>query len=338
MRTSVIGFGRMGARLCDAAERAGQEVVAVLDGAEAPFGLGPRPDLAGRLHRDPEPFWATPADILVIGTTAPSHMPLLEQGVRRGFKRIVVEKPFSCSVAEGRRAMEVAQAAGARVLVDHTRRYCPNFQKIAARAPELAHLGRLRTISSTHGGGSLGCVGVHYFDLCNMLFGAAPVSVFAQLVEPEGRNPRGDQFLDPGGPVMLTYPNGGRAFVDYGGDIGVYAGLQMVFEEGIVRHGVDEFEPWEVLARRAEDRGKGKHLIGLPLMAEPFPAWSAMSHMDRWTQLFVDAASDAPPVCGADVGLRTMEVFAAARWSAATGSVVKLPLPPEAEEASYPIP
>ena len=79
-------------------------------------------------------------------------------------------------------------------------------------------------------------------------------------------------------------------------------------------------------------------IIGLPLVSELFPAWSGMSHMDRWAQLFVDAASDAPPLSGAEVGLRTMEVFAAARWSAVTGAVVKLPLPPEAEEASYPIP
>jgi len=338
MRTSVVGFGRMGARLCEAAERAGHDIVAVLDSAEAPFGLGPRPGLADRLHRDPEAFWSVPSEILVIGTTAPSHMPLLEEGLARGFRRIIVEKPFSSSVVEARRVMAAARSAGARVLVDHTRRYCPNFRKVAERAPELAHLGRLRTVSSTHGGGSLGCSGVHYLDLCNMLFGGPPKSVFAELTEPAGPNPRGAEFSDPGGPVMMTYPDGGRAFLDFGDDIGAYAGFQMVFEEGIVRHGFDEFEPWEVFARKPEDRGKGKHLLGLPLVAEAFPGWSGMSQMDRWVELFVDAAADTPPLSGADVGLETMEAFAAARWSARTGAVVSLPLPTEAEAAVYPIP
>jgi predicted dehydrogenase len=265
-------------------------------------------------------------------------MPLLEEGIARGFRRIVVEKPFSCSVAEARRALAQARSAGARVLVNHSRRYCPNFRKIAARVPELAHLGRLRTVSSTHGGGGLGCVGVHYIDLCNMLFGHAPKAVFAQLTEVGGRNPRGDRFFDPGAAVMLSYPGGGRAYLDFGDDIGVFAGLEMVFEEGIIRHGTDEFARWEIECRGPEDRGKATHLLGLALRREDFPGWCETDSMSRWTQLMTDAAEDTQPLSDAAFGLACMQVFAAARWSARTGQAVAVPPPADAEAEVYPIP
>ena len=338
MRVSLVGFGRMGVRLCEAAERAGLEVAAVLDEAETPFGLGARPDLSDRLHRDPERFWAVPSDVLAIGTTAPSHLALVERGLAAGFRRIVVEKPFACSVAEAERAIAAAEAVGARLLVDHSRRYCPNYIKVAEGAPELAHLGRLRTVATVVGGGGLGCLGVHFFDLCNMLFGAMPDSVTAHMTAAADPNPRGPQFDDPGGAVLLTYPGGGRGFLDFSDDIGVYAGMTLSFEEGVLLH-ENEFIPWRMRARRSEDRGKRFSLNALPLTEESFPDWTDFSGMERWAALFKDAAADGPPVSGAGLGLESMRVYAAARWSGRLGGApVRFPLPPEAEAAVYPIP
>lgn len=336
MRVSVVGFGRMGARLCDAAERAGHEVAAVLDPAPEPYGAKVRQDLASRLHHDPSAFWRVPSDIVAIGTTAPSHAPLLEESLAHGFRRIIVEKPFACSVVEARRAVASAQAAGARVLVNHSRRYCPNFLKIARRPPQLAHLGRLRSFSSIVGGGSLGCVGVHFLDLCNMLFGAMPESVTCRLTEPGAPNVRGVGFDDPGGSAYITYPCAGRAFIDFSDDIGVYSGVVMAFEEAVLSM-EDEFAPWRMRVRRPEDRGKPFSQNGLPLEEEAFPL-ETFSMMDRWAAMFEDAARDGPTVSGAEFGVQSLELYAALRWSAKTGRTLGFPLPREAEEAVYPIP
>ncbi|MGC2855154.1 Gfo/Idh/MocA family protein [Novispirillum sp. DQ9] len=337
MKVSIIGLGRMGVRLAAAAEAAGQQVVAVLDSAEQPWGLQQRPDLAAVVTADAEAFWAVPTDIVVIATTAPSHVPLLLESLKRGVRRIVVEKPFATSVAEARQGLAAAAAVGARVVVNHPRRFNPNF--IALRGldggPEL---GRLRSVRATLGGGSMGCLGVHFFDLFNWLFDAMPESVTATLTEPLGANVRGERFCDPGGTVFLTYPGGRRAFLDIGDDLAFIGGMQFFFELG--RVAVDaEFGPWEILARKPEDRQKPFSQYGLPLERnDAVLPWQDVAMPDLWAAVLKDAASADTPVVGGALGLESVQVFAAARHAAATGTRVRFPLSEDAEAEVYPIP
>ncbi len=337
MRVGLVGFGRMGVRLWEAARRADLEVSAILDSDPEAFGLTAQPESRHAFTTDAETFWRTPVDILVIATTAPGHMPLLREGLARGIKRYVIEKPLATSVSEADETIRMARSEGARVLVNHTRRYCPNFITLASRLNGGEELGSLRMASMVFGGGSLGCNGPHGFDLFNLLFGDMPEAVMARMTSPRSQNVRGPQFEDPGGTVILFYPGGRRGVVDLGDDVGIFVGTQFVFETGLVTF-QNEFSPWEVRARKPEDRDKPMTQYGAPLVDYPFPDWQDFSMMERWTALMRDAAADSPARAPVELGLDTTRIFAAARWSARTNQIVTFPLPSEAESAVYPIP
>jgi predicted dehydrogenase len=297
----------MGVRLWEAARRADLEVPTILDSDPDAFGLTAQPESRAAFTTDAETFWGTPVDILVIATTAPGHMPLLREGLARGIKRFVLEKPLATSVSDADETIRKARSEGARILVNHTRRYCPNFNTLASRLNGGAELGSLRMASMVFGGGSLGCNGPHAFDLFNLLFGEMPEAVMARMTSPQSQNVRGSQFDDPGGTVMLfTFQN--------------------------------EFSPWEVRARKPEDRDKPMTQYGAPLVDYPFPGWQDFSMMERWTALMRDAAADGPAQAPVELGLNTTRIFAAARWSAQTDQLVRFPLSAEAESAVYPIP
>lgn len=336
-RVSIVGLGRMGTRLVEASEKAGLEVVAILDSAPEPWGLSQRSDLKDRLTATESDFWAVPSDILVAATTAPSHAGLLEAGLHHGFKRFVIEKPFATGVGEARRVLDLADKVGARVIVNHARRYCPNFQQLVTLNGSEA-LGQLKSIYVALGGGSMGCLGVHFFDLFNLMYGALPTKVAATTTEPVGPNVRGVDLYDPGGSVFLTYPDGGRAFLDIGDDIGIVGGIKMIFERGIVDI-KNEFGPWLVVARSVEDRNKPNTQYGLPLFdaGELFP-WTDFSMMERWSAMMKDAASDDTPLSNGELGAESLEVFVAARIAAEKKVWVSLPLSAEDSARTFPIP
>lgn len=333
-RLGLIGFGHMGTRLADYARKLGMSVDIILDSRDTPFGLSEHPYLSSKLTRDPEAFWSRDVDVTVIATHGPSHAPLLEEGLARGRRRFFVEKPFATGVAEARAAKALADTKGARVVVNHNRRYCPSYEKLASLdgSPEL---GSLRSILFSLGGGGLGCLGTHYFDLCNMLFGACPETVIAEPTEPLGPNPRGAEFHDPGASVFLTYPGGRRAFLDIGDDFGVPHRMELVYTTGRVVIERELTEPWRVMARPEAKRADSM-MRRSPL--EQVMSIAPHSMADTTSLALRDCLADSPPRSGTANAIASLEVFAAARWSASRRERVSSPLPAKAADQSYPIP
>ncbi len=326
----------MGARIAEATSLGGMKIVTAMDKDDRPFGLDTRPELAGVFTKDSEVFWAQETDLVAIATTAPSHVPLLEEGIRRGNRRFLVEKPFATSVEEGERAVRLAEKSGARVIVNHGRRYCPTYARLA-KLDGSAEMGSLRAGVITMGGGAFGCIGVHYFDLLNMLFGATPESVFAHLTEPIGENPRGESYNDPGGSALLLYPHGRRAFIDLADDVGNPGRMEFIFSLGRVII-ESETRDWRILRRREEDQvvPLSRYLCQQveTVMKNPRP----FDVIEDSLNALKDVLRDDPPICGADKGLDALQVFAAIRWAGKIGQTVSFPLPKEAVEQCYPIP
>lgn len=336
LRVGLIGLGRMGARLAVAAGRAGLTVVAALDKDANAFALTDQPALRAVFTDDSEKFWATPMDVLVVGTTAPSHAGLVREGLARGIRRFMVEKPFTTCLGDGRALLAEAEAVGARVVVNHGRRYSPNYRALAALdgSPEM---GTLRAVTVTMGGGAFGCLGVHFFDMVSQLMGCRPDSVMARLTTPLTANPRGVHFADPGGTAVLFYPGGRRALIDMGDDVGVMGRVECLYNMGRVQ--IDnEAQPWRVFRRFEADRALPMTRYGQPLEEAGLDGFRPFDVIDAAEAAIRDAAGDGPVASGAEAALGSLEIFSAIHWSDRTGLPVSLPLPPEAEAVDYPIP
>ncbi|MBC7952317.1 MAG: Gfo/Idh/MocA family oxidoreductase [Rhodospirillaceae bacterium] len=335
-RVGIIGFGRMGARIALAALRGGMDVVAVLDSAPEPWGLGQVPDLAPRVTSDSDRFWAAPMDLLAVGTTADGHAPLVREGLRRGIKRFVVEKPFTQSVVEAETLIAEVAAAGGRISVNHGRRFLAGYYKL--RELDGSDLvGSLRSITVVSGGGSTGCLGTHVFDLCNFMFGGAPLRVFAGLAPNDFTDPRGARFDDPGSYSVLEYAGGRRALLEMGGDTGLPSTMEFRFRHGRVVI-EDESKPWRLFHRKPEDRALPCSRYGAPLIETVVENPGTLDIVEMSLGTLRDALSDGPQQAGGDIGLQTMQVFAAIRASAARGVVVALPVDDEAAATIYAIP
>jgi predicted dehydrogenase len=330
----VLGLGRMGERIVSAARELGIDVSAVYDRSPDAFAIQNDASLAEVYTSDLAAFWASKPDVVAIATHGPSHCPLLLEGLRHGVRRFLVEKPLGTSVEEARAAEAEARALGARVIVNHGRRYCDVYDQLKTLdgSPEM---GRLASAVLTLGAAGLGCMGTHFFDLFNRVFGA-PVSLYATVTTPSVVNPRGAEFDDPGGTALITYEGGRRVLVDMGDDVGVPGRMEFVYERGRVII-EDELKPWRVLARGESDRAAPVTRYGLPLTEATLTDFTPCGIMYATSRAIADAFAETPPASDMQVGLAALEVFAAIRWSAATGESVRWPLPQAAIAAVYPI-
>ena len=98
------------------------------------------------------------------------------------------------------------------MVVDHVRCYAPAYQWLRDEIAS-GRWGRLKTIWMQRPGIGLGCNAVHSFAAIMMLAGAPVERVTGWVDPPVGSNPRGAEFVDPGGLVVLELAGGVRAIV-----------------------------------------------------------------------------------------------------------------------------
>lgn len=146
----------------------------------------------------------TRADILIIATNGPSHMSIALKAIAANVKYILIEKPMACSVSECRTIEEAADKLSVRVAISKVNRFDPVYNLIHSKIKS-GEWGDVLSIYIQKPGIGLGCLGTHSFDLCNYLVDAAPDYVTGWVDSPVVRNPRGDQFVDPGGLVVMEY-------------------------------------------------------------------------------------------------------------------------------------
>lgn len=157
-------------------------------------------------------FDVDPPDLLCIASNAPSHAEYALRAIRAGVSRILVEKPMACSVAECDRMIEAAEGAGVRLAVDHGRRYAPLYQWIQGQIAA-KRWGEPRAVWIQRPGIGLGCLATHSFDLAAFLIGRPPVAVTGWVDRAMRANPRGPEFNDPGGTVVMDFGDGIRAVI-----------------------------------------------------------------------------------------------------------------------------
>jgi len=331
----LIGAGRMGHRFSQAIRQSGHELTMIFDPSETPWGVSAEPGLAAVHTRNFEDVLASDAEAYAICTTADLHVSTAAKLIKAGKKRLIVEKPVSQSVQEAIDLRALAHANGARIIVNHGRRYSANTQAIKDLDGD-PRTGALRSVVIKMGGGSFGCVGTHWIDLCNNLFDGTPKRVFGVLSYDTPPDNRGAKFFDPGGTALLMYAGGKRAVLDLGDDIGIVASTEFIFEKGIVAW-TSEGKTWSFRHRRPEDQDKSLTLYTLPLVDTPFET-SPPDLIAYAIATIEDVFASAPTQSGMDQAIDTMEAFAAIHYAAREQRSVSLPLPDEEKKVVYAIP
>lgn len=320
LKTVIVGMGPHGLRLVQAVSGVQQLALsAVVDRSPQALSSLDLPEGVARFTSTEQALAACKADVVCIATNGPSHAPLALQAMAAGARRLLVEKPMACSVRDCERMVATAEATGTRLSVDHPRRVSPVYRFLRERIAS-GDWGSLRFVSVQRPGIGLGCLGTHSFDLVRYLAGQDVTRVTAWVDPARGPNPRGAEFVDPGGLVVLELTAGTRASVvqieDGAGPMSVELDLTLA------RVRLDEKSgELEVSERDPSVVPKPNQPAKYRTVLNPNGISAKRSLIGELTSLLQElATTDALSATGAD-GLASLTVMAAAYASHERGNV-----------------
>jgi len=332
VRAGVIGCGPHGRRVIDALEQLGHEVVGLVDQRPAALAaVGTAPGAERLAHADA--LWAMHPELVCITTNGPSHAKLAIAAMQAGIRRVLVEKPLACSVAECAAMLEQATASSTRLAVDQLRRHDPVYQWLRERIAS-GIWGRVCTMWMQRPGIGLGCNGTHSFDLVRFLTRCEAVRVTGWVDAPLGLNPRGAEFVDPGGLVVMELDGGARAVIAQPEDCAGPTSVEVELTGARVR--VDERTgAVEVIERDLSV--KPGPTQGVVYRDVPTPTGLPRDLGSMIRGVLVELTGDGPMQCDARHGLSAVEVLAAAYLSHKSRGPVSLPLSPEGRGLWLPV-
>lgn len=158
-------------------------------------------------------------DIVVVSSTADAHFETCREALERSVRMILCEKPFVRSVHQAETLRDMAVEAGAILAVNHQSRVTTRFT-ILSDLLNSGLFGALDSMSVVAGNIGLAMGASHYIDFFRM-FTASEVSSVRFLPDAiHSENPRGGQFRDPAGRLIVEMENGCRLFMDLGANSG----------------------------------------------------------------------------------------------------------------------
>lgn len=260
--------------------------------------------------------------VLVIATTAASHVEITTAALEAGVDRILIEKPVATNVAEARALDEVARAKGALVAVDHTRRWLPSSQGLRRLAASGA-IGEVRSINFMWGRNGFAMVGTHLFDLARLITGSDVAWVQCDL-DPNLRVTwRGAEFVDQPGFATGAMTDGTRICVDLSSDLDTQQGYAVIVG-ATGRIEVDE------MLGKVRMVGTGKRVWETDYGFRDCLAIGG-------AKAVVDLHEGKAPPCTIADGIAALEATVACQVSsAAGGSRVSLPLSDDEAGETYP--
>jgi predicted dehydrogenase len=166
-------------------------------------------------------------DLISVVTPDHVHADIVVDAANAGVKGIFCEKPIATTLADANRMIEAVERTGAKMIVNHSRRWFPDY----LRAKELLRTGKLGAVARINAvmGGPRAMLfrnGTHLLDLITFFADSDPMWVVSHL-DPghenygpvyAGRGGR-DPAYDPGATALIKYANG---------IIGSYHGTKMV--------------------------------------------------------------------------------------------------------------
>ena len=210
MKTAIIGLGPHGKRLFEAACKIETiEMNAVVD--SNPIAI--KDLIVANKYADYDKMLNEyQPELVIISTNGPSHFVLAENAIQKGVKKLLITKPLTCTLKEGIELKKLADDQNVKIAVDHGLRFDSTYNWIKENI-EQDTWGELLQMNIMRNGIGLGCLATHSFDLSNFLFNKHPKQVSAWVDKSYTQNPRGEQFVDPGGLVILDYGNDKKTVV-----------------------------------------------------------------------------------------------------------------------------
>jgi len=247
-QAGIVGFGGMGQRHMKAYDKIGCPVMAICDFNPSKV-IDSLPDFPkDRIYHDYKDMISSEKlDILSVASNSPTHAEIAIHAAEAGVRRILVEKPVSTSLHSAEKLLETVSRTGAKVAVNHIRRWSQNYKKLLERIGEDL-IGEPRHAYFHCGSTGLGNFGTHFFDLMRMVSGSEATWVMAGIDQTGTPNVRGSQFNDPAGFGVVIFKNGFRGFLDCSEDTGVQYLTIIAGEYGRII--IDELNAiWTVRAR-----------------------------------------------------------------------------------------
>ena len=254
-------------------------------------------------------------DLLSVVTPDHRHAQIVVDAVEAGVRGVFCEKPIATTLADADRMIAACAARGVPLLIDHTRRWYPEY--VAARdLLRAGAIGPLRRIVATLGGprAMLFRNGTHLIDMVCYFAESEPVSVAGQLDDemadygPHYAGDGGrDPATDPGGSASVRFANGVRAFVNASKGTVPNFEFDLVGERGRLRIGTHVAELW-----RLDEEGRAS------LTALPRPRTTRAYLVAAVEELAALVERGGQPATGAD-GRRVLSILLALLQSSAAG-------------------
>jgi len=323
MRFGIIGYGRMGKVYTDVLSSMNIDLDFICDKVESHTEKNVKHFLDYN-----EALNESKIDGLIISTHAPSHYEIVKTAIEREINYIVCEKPFTTSLKHADEIIEQLKTSKSRLVINYSRRFSNLYTNLKNDLFQKNIIGKPRSVIITCGAGGLSAVGTHFFDLCCFLLQSKVKSIYANSVNKNWPNPRGKEFSDPGGYVLLNFENETRAYIDLGDDLGLKPLIEVVGEYGRIM--IDEQNKTiSVSSRSNEDRKKPMHLYVLPNPTIRNGSFNLESMPEMITKMIQNLISDSEILMPAKIAKEKVEIYSAIRKSFDTHTPVELPLKDE---------
>lgn len=337
-RAGIVGFGGMGQRHYRAYAQAPCDVVAICDWRPGRVTAALPEFPADGVYADYRSMLAAHPDLDMVSVVSngPTHAEIAIAAMEQGIGRVMVEKPIATCLQSAQRVIDCATDTGARLAVNHLRRWSPDYRRLKQLIADGA-IGRLRHIYFSCGSTGLGNFVSHAVDLMRYFFESEAAEVSGWIDRTGTPNPRGSAFVDPGGYGVITFAGGQRGFVDASEDTGVQYVFNFVGEYG--RIVVDELNNlWSIRARTPDTRDLPLVRYPAATAAIPFEPREPYDIVTLTGRALAELAGDAPVSCTGVDGLRSVELVVAFHESDAAGHLpVRLPLTGAAQQRQIPI-
>jgi UDP-N-acetylglucosamine 3-dehydrogenase len=263
-------------------------------------------------------------DLLSVVTSDHRHAQIVLDALEAGVRGIFCEKPIATTLADADRMIAACARAGVPLLINHTRRWYPEYLE-ARRLVRAGAIGRLTRIVATLGGprAMLFRNGTHLVDMICFFAESEPVWVAGVLDDEHAEYPPRyageggrDPAIDPGGSGMIRFESGLRAFVNASkGTIGNFE-LDLIGEAGRLRISSHVGELWRSAG------GEGSTLQPLPRLQ------TSRAYMHAALSELIDLVERGgePSSSGADARRVLSILLGLLQSSAAGGARVPFPI------------
>lgn len=222
MRVAVIGVGRMGRRHIEVAKSLGLELAGICDmspDALAAAGKDYGISTEGQFTDAQSMLKKVRPDCVIIATTSPTHCTYTCMAAEAGAKYILCEKPMATSLSDCDRMIDACKNSGSRLSINHQMRFMQQYTE-PKRLMQSDAYGGLASVTVVGGNFGLAMNGTHYFEMFRYLTDEDPDIAQAWFSIQKVSNPRGPQFEDRAGSVLIQTASGKRFYLDVGANQG----------------------------------------------------------------------------------------------------------------------